>query len=34
MNKVGYIGAHIEQIYEDEAQDIEGAYANGEFYVV
>ena len=34
MNKVGYIGAHIEQIYEDEPQDIEGAYVNGEFYVV
>ena len=34
MSKVGYIGAHIEQIYEDEPQDIEGAYVNGEFYVV
>ena len=29
MNKVGFIGAHIEQIYEDEPQDIEGAFVNG-----
>jgi len=34
MDKVGYIGAHIEQIYDDEPQDIEGAYVNGQFYVV
>ena len=34
MNKIGYIGHHIEKIYEDEPQDIEGAFANGQFFVV
>ena len=29
MNNVGFIGTHIEQIYEDEPQDIEGAFVNG-----
>jgi len=34
MNRVGAIGAHIEKIYDDEPQDIEGAYHNNEYYVV
>lgn len=34
MKMVGYIGHHIEQIYDDDPQDVEGAFAGGEFYVV
>lgn len=34
MSKIGYIGAHIERIYDDEPQDIEGAFYAGEYYVV
>lgn len=34
MGWVGYIGHHIENIYEDEPQDIEGAFVDGDFYVV
>jgi len=34
MSKVGYVGAHIEKIYDDDPQDIEGAFAGGQFYVV
>jgi len=34
MSRVGGIGAHIEHIYDDEPQDIEGAFYNGEYYVV
>ena len=34
MNKVGFIGHHIERIYDDDPQDIEGAFSNGEYYVV
>jgi alpha-glucan,water dikinase len=34
MLKIGAIGHHIEQLYDDEPQDIEGAYYNGEYYVV
>jgi alpha-glucan,water dikinase len=34
MSKIGFIGHHIEMMYDDEPQDIEGAFANGEYYVV
>lgn len=34
MKRVGEIGAHIESVCEDEPQDIEGAFYNGEYYVV
>lgn len=34
MLKLGQIGAHIEQIYDEEPQDIEGTFYNGEYYVV
>mmetsp|Transcript_7821 Transcript_7821/g.13110 ORF Transcript_7821/g.13110 Transcript_7821/m.13110 type:complete len:108 (-) Transcript_7821:49-372(-) len=34
MQRVGFIGAHIEKIYDDEPQDIEGAFYNGEYFVV
>ena len=34
MEKVGAIGHHIERIYDDEPQDVEGAYAGGKYYVV
>ena len=34
MNKIGSIGAHIEEIYDNEPQDIEGAFVGGEFFVV
>ena len=34
MRKVGSIGHHIETVFDDEPQDIEGAYYNGEYYVV
>lgn len=34
MRMVGSIGHHIERVYDDEPQDIEGAYYNGEYYVV
>lgn len=34
MNKIGSIGTHIEEIYDGDPQDIEGAFAGGEFYVV
>jgi hypothetical protein len=34
MERIGAIGHHIENIYDDEPQDIEGAYCAGEFYVV
>ena len=34
MKTVGYIGHHIEKIYDDDPQDVEGAFVGGEFYVV
>ena len=34
MKTIGYIGHHIERIYDDDPQDIEGAYVGGEYYVV
>lgn len=34
MRRIGEIGHHIEQIYDDFPQDIEGAYYQGEYYVV
>ena len=34
MLRVGAIGHHIEKLYDDDPQDIEGAYYNGEYYVV
>lgn len=34
MDKVGRIGRQIEDIYEGEPQDIEGAYYDGKYYVV
>ena len=34
MDKVGFIGHHIEKIYDNEPQDIEGAFSNGDYYVV
>lgn len=34
MQKVGYIGHHVEQLYDDEPQDIEGAFQGGDYYVV
>jgi alpha-glucan,water dikinase len=34
MNKIGSIGHHIERVYDDEPQDIEGAFYAGEYYVV
>jgi alpha-glucan,water dikinase len=34
MKRLGEIGVHIEQIYDDDAQDIEGCFYNNQFYVV
>ena len=34
MSKIGFIGHHIERIYDDDPQDIEGAFYGGEYYVV
>jgi phosphoenolpyruvate synthase/pyruvate phosphate dikinase len=34
MTKIGSIGHIIEKIYDDEPQDIEGAYYAGEYFVV
>ena len=35
MGKVGQIGELIEEIYEGDPQDIEGAYSeDGKYYVV
>jgi len=34
MRSVGYIGQHVEKIYLDEPQDIEGVYHGNDFYVV
>jgi alpha-glucan,water dikinase len=31
MNKIGSIGHHIERVYDDEPQDIEGAFYAGEY---
>jgi alpha-glucan,water dikinase len=34
MHKLGQVGIHIEQVYNGEAQDIEGCFYNNEYYVV
>jgi hypothetical protein len=34
MTKIAQIGVMIEDLYEKAPQDIEGAYFNGQFYVV
>lgn len=34
MTRIGQIGHHIEGVYDDEPQDIEGAYYQGDYYVV
>ena len=34
MSKVGQIGKEIEEIYDGQPQDIEGAFFDGEYYVV
>ena len=34
MKRLGEIGEHIEKIYDDEPQDIEGCFYNKQFYVV
>jgi hypothetical protein len=34
MAKVGVIGHHIEKVYDDEPQDVEGCFYNNEYYVV
>jgi len=34
MKRLGQIGRHIEQIYDEEPQDIEGCFYNNEYYVV
>jgi alpha-glucan, water dikinase len=34
MQKIAEIGVAIEDLYSKEAQDIEGVYYNGQFYVV
>jgi len=34
MKRVGEIGHHIELIYDNEPQDVEGAFFQGEYYVV
>ena len=34
MKRVGEIGLHIEQLYDDAPQDVEGAFYKGDYYVV
>jgi alpha-glucan,water dikinase len=34
MSRIGFIGHHIEKIYDDDPQDIEGAFCGGEYFVV
>jgi len=34
MKRIGQIGLHIEELYDDMPQDVEGAFFQGEYYVV
>lgn len=34
MKRIGEIGLHIEQLYDSQPQDVEGAFFKGEYYVV
>jgi len=34
IKQIGKLGNSIEKVYDGQAQDIEGCFVNGEFYVV
>ena len=34
MSRIGFIGHHVERLYDDDPQDIEGAFSGGEYFVV